>query len=500
MYQFFKSFCKTILHAFSREGMNNVLYPAFTRTFAHANVLGAAGRIRSTMSPDFKAISFTALRAIGTIALALSSSSPYALQSFTSPLSPVSEDVMKYFKATTRHIFEIALENHNNLQLLMWQPVIVPAVQKKSIRTKPRARRSPLLLTYNAPLLITYEPIDVKKESAMTKKCEVKRPSRPLLLTYKPIPLLLTYETIEVQATSSTQKESSNNLPLQPLATKPVEADNAPSKKKHTSVVRSPTPLLLTYKPVDVPETSAEEKTSVEDQLASIPLPVTHDDFAEAEKASAPVTVTSTSKVGWRETAEALVTPLLGVCFGRECGSEVGPKVSAEVMDFLAEAFAAVTLQDEVEEAVQEDFDVSGLSAVVDTDSSPTQSHNPAVVEGTALSADEESDEMDVDRLKVNLKRGADVLEDDNEPVYTRRFTKSRKVFASSSVATGFAKFCRMALEEPYRCLGDFRQRVGRCARDQADQERRRNADINSKRAARIGAALLNDVEMSFVQ
>ncbi|KAF9560440.1 hypothetical protein CPC08DRAFT_750486 [Agrocybe pediades] len=128
-----------------------------------------------------------------------------------------------------------------------------------------------------------------------------------------------------------------------------------------------------------------------------------------------------------------------------------------------------------------------------------------AALSVVTLESDEGAEAMDVVPIAAVInrvvKRNALVLDINSSPeeLYTTRFTKSVKVYANSSVATGLAQFIQAETMVPYRCLGDFRLRKGRSAADQAGQERRRNAAIKVERAARISAAFLNEAEMDVV-
>ncbi|KAF4622921.1 hypothetical protein D9613_001548 [Agrocybe pediades] len=490
MYHMFSTLCKNILHAFSFQGVADILPSALVE--APARILKTVGLLRSENFPASTTFSAIALRVTGRLALAVSSSFMNPPSPLSSPFLPVPDYLLKYFNdgfsSSTRYIFEIALA-HNNLQQL-GQSITMPSDQIKL--SQPYVRRTPLLLIYKpvdaesvpptindseassetepaalllALLLVILKPVDVEPTSAAEKIPAAKRPQPLLLITYKPV---------EVDETSATRKEGSDEKfqKVEVSTGNSVEVEDASAQEQF----------------VDVSETSTIETP---EDLPSTPVPVTHDDFAEVEDISAseaPQTApsTSTSMAGWRESAEDdLEDPEWSSSdtdLGDEPRSEIGVEVSAEDLDFLAEAFASVTLQDDNQGYMEEVVVVSESSAVVAADSSTTQGHD---VVDTAREESEAAMEVD----KVDLKRGADELDSDGtEPVYTRRFTKSRKVFANSSVATGFAKFCRrMALDGgPCRGLGDFRLRVGRNARDQADQERRRNAVLKAKRAARI--------------
>ncbi|KAF9559094.1 hypothetical protein CPC08DRAFT_532348 [Agrocybe pediades] len=211
-----------------------------------------------------------------------------------------------------------------------------------------------------------------------------------------------------------------------------------------------PAGFLSKYKPAEVPETSAEEKKS----SSPVPSPL---------RPSKPNVIANLEKA-----------------------SEEEPKQTTSddaQLNVLADALSAIALGRDPE-----------VDALADTLS--------AVSLGQAEDVKDGSEAMEVveDITKAG-KRKALVLEDVlpldcPEDVFVTRFTKSVKVFAHASVATGLAQFVRSESKIPYRSLGDFRLRKGRSAANQAAQERRRNAAINKERAAMISAALLNEVEM----
>ncbi|KAF4621967.1 hypothetical protein D9613_009256 [Agrocybe pediades] len=161
--------------------------------------------------------------------------------------------------------------------------------------------------------------------------------------------------------------------------------------------------------------------------------------------------------------------------------------------------------EDGEEESDEEVDDLAAQGNSAEASANGDMDSLAAALSVVTLESDEGAEAMDVVPIAAEIdrvvKRKALVLDINSSPeeLYMTRFTKSVKVYANSSVATGLAQFIQAETMVPYRCLGDFRLRKGRSAADQAGQERRRNAAIKVERAARISAALLNEAEMDVV-
>ncbi|KAF9552984.1 hypothetical protein CPC08DRAFT_249772 [Agrocybe pediades] len=267
MYRFVITFCKNILHALSFEGTTDIMFLALVKT--RVRIPEAAAHFCVAVSRALNTFSAIALRATGIVALAMSFSFQHSPSPMSSTFSPASEYLVGYFKdnfsSSTRYVFEIALANNSTLQQL-GQSITIPNVPTKP--NQPLARRTPLLLTYKpvevekessttepssqdkpvALKLVTIQLVDVGTTSATTKTLEAKRP-QPLLL--------ITYKSVEVDETSATKKEDSDEKPqeVEPLTENPVEVEDASEEQL-----------------VDVSETSAIE--TPEDQ-PSTPVPAT---------------------------------------------------------------------------------------------------------------------------------------------------------------------------------------------------------------------------------
>ncbi|KAF9555566.1 hypothetical protein CPC08DRAFT_711922 [Agrocybe pediades] len=413
-------------------------------------------------------------------------------------------------------------------------------VQFKSMY--PQARRNLLLLTY--------KPVEVEMTSAMNKKSsledtpavpslskgklvEVEKPvskshemKRPLLLTYRPL-LLLTYKPVsEVKETSATQKISSGRKPLLLLTYEPIEVEKAKTTSVQPSTDSRSTPLLLTYKTVEVSKTFTAEKDSPAEPSSPSPVANGYADVVSETQCpgQTPGTppVPATPELQLLELGQPPESPTATQTEGgldldlveselAEESEEGRVEVFDGDVDALAEAFSAISLGCESQSI---DWEVSDeeIDSLVEAFSAVTLGHEgesaTVVVAGASVTLDLPTDVADIEEAELGAVvvykdpswvLGKRKAENEADSLYNRRFSKSVMVWENSSVASGFPKFYQRTTTSskvPYRCLGDFRQRKGRSAFDQVDDERRRNAVIKAERAARISAALLNDVEM----
>ncbi|KAF9559084.1 hypothetical protein CPC08DRAFT_818950 [Agrocybe pediades] len=277
--------------------------------------------------------------------------------------------------------------------------------------------------------LTASKPVGVEKESQRQKQ---------LLwdFTYKPV---LVSET-----TTLPNRFSGSKRFVQCSQFKPATVEMARPMKHLAFKDGFPAGFLSKYKPAKVSETSAEEKKT-SPTVPSPPRPSKPNVIANLEKASEEDPKQTTA--GHNAQLDVLADALSAIALGRD------PEVDA-----LADTLSAVSL-------------------------------------GQAEDVVEGSEAMEVESVVEDItkagKRKALVLEDVlpldcPEDVFVTRFTKSVKVYAHASVATGLAQFVRTESKIPYRSLGDFRLRKGRSAANQAAQERRRNAAINKERAAMI--------------
>ncbi|KAF9554854.1 hypothetical protein CPC08DRAFT_712536 [Agrocybe pediades] len=291
--------------------------------------------------------------------------------------------------------------------------------------------------------LAKFTPVDVK-ETCLNKK-------ELLWATGN-----FTFQPVEIKETFITRKRIAGTNALSNFTYyKPAGVYKAPAMKNIIFRNGLPASYLAKLKSVEVSETSAAEETSSAEP--STPLsstPNVHN--VEAKPAE----------------AEAVQAKL------EQEEREGGQGEADEVIDELAGSFSAIDLSDRM------GCLADALSAI-----------NLGSVEGNE--ADSEAMEIVEEFIRVPKRKALDLGNNSSpEELHTTRFTKSVKHYQNSCVATGLANFIRAESMLPYRCLGDFRLRKGRSAADQAVQERRRNAALRVKRAAKVRAALLNEIEM----